>query len=69
MEKDELLFCGYSEEEFDQLATALRNTEMISCGRPDMFQYYQNELTKHVARFLLKPYARYLEGKDDGKPE
>ena len=46
----------YSDEDYEELETALSRSEMISFGRPDQFQYYQNELSKCIARFLLKPY-------------
>lgn len=46
----------YTEEDYKELEDALKKTEMVCYGRPDQFQYYQNELSKTIARFLLKPY-------------
>lgn len=46
----------YTDEHYEALGIALNNSNLISCGRPDQFQYYQNELSKAIANFLLIPY-------------
>jgi hypothetical protein len=44
----------YSEEDYQKLKEALHKAQSIAYGRPDIFQYYQNELSHHIANFLLK---------------
>jgi len=46
----------YTDKDFQDLQEALDKSNMICYGRPDQFQYYQNELSKNIARFLLLPY-------------
>ena len=46
----------HTDSEYQELEAALMRAVSISHGRPDQFQYYQNELTQHIAYFLLKPY-------------
>ena len=46
----------YTNVEYQELEAALMRAESISHGRPDQFQFYQNELAHHLAYFLLKPY-------------
>jgi len=56
---------GYTEQEFKALEEALEKTNLVCYGRPDQFQYYQNELSKTIANFLLKPYWRSKKMEDD----
>lgn len=46
----------FNEEEYKTLNEALARTEAVSLGRPDMFQYFQNELSKTIARLILAPF-------------
>lgn len=56
---------NYSECDYDELEAALMRAESVSHGRPDQYQYYQNELSRHLAYFLLKPYKMSKLKKDD----
>lgn len=49
---------NYTDSEYQELEKTLDNSNFICNRRPDQFQYYQNELTKEIAKFLLKPYWR-----------
>ena len=53
----------YTENDYKELQEALDRSNMVSFGRPDQFQYYQNELSKHIAAFLLTPY--WMEKSDE----
>lgn len=53
----------FTPEQYAQLAEALARAESVQFGRPDMFQYFQNELSKIVARLVLSPYLKQLEEK------
>jgi hypothetical protein len=68
-EKNDPVFLNHISEDFQDLHEALLNCERICNGRPDIYQYYQNELSKTLARFILKPYFTYIKEKEDGKPE
>lgn len=46
----------YSEFEYEELSEALDRTESVNYQAPDQFQYHQNQLSKAIARFLLRPY-------------
>lgn len=46
----------YTDEDYKSLEDALVQSELICNGRPDIYQYYQNQLNKSIARFILKPY-------------
>jgi hypothetical protein len=46
----------YTENDYQELEAALMRSNAVSYGRPDQYQYYQNELSKHIASFLLRPY-------------
>ena len=46
----------YKDEDYDRLQEAFTKTNQICYGRPDQFQFYQNELSKAIAYFLLLPY-------------
>lgn len=46
----------YTEKDYQDLQEALDNSNRVSCGRPDQYQYYQNELSKAIANFLLLPF-------------
>ena len=48
----------YTASDFQELEASLMRSESIGFGRPDQFQYYQNELTKDIATFLLRPYRK-----------
>jgi|GEM_PF-2768016 hypothetical protein len=48
----------YSINDYQELEAALSRAEMISHGAPDRYQYFQNELSKHIAYFLLLPYRK-----------
>lgn len=56
----------YTISDFKELEAALMRSGSVSHGSPDRYQYYQNELSKHIANFLLKPYqTRKLEKKEE----
>ena len=56
----------YTDNDYDELDAALNRSNAISHGRPDQYQYYQNELSKYIAHFLLKPYyVKNLKKIDD----
>jgi len=46
----------YTDEDYIELEKAYDSANMICNGRPDQFQYHQNQLSYSVAIFLLKPY-------------
>ncbi len=46
----------YTDSDYQELEAALIRAESVAYGRPDQFQYYQNELNKEIAHFLLRPY-------------
>lgn len=46
----------YCDADYDRLQDMLNKSNQIAYGRPDQFQFYQNELSKAVAYFLLLPY-------------
>jgi hypothetical protein len=48
---------NYTDEDYKKLETALDHASAVCYGRPDQFQYYQNELTIEITKFLLKPYV------------
>jgi hypothetical protein len=48
----------YTDNDYDELEAALFRSQAIKYGSPDQYQYYQNELSKHIATFLLKPYLK-----------
>jgi hypothetical protein len=50
-------YFNYSDEDYKKLETALDHASAVCYGRPDQFQYYQNELNIEIAKFLLKPYV------------
>lgn len=54
----------YTKEDFEELHKAYWDSNLISNGRPDRYQYYQNLLNQKTAEFLLKPYLTSIE-KDD----
>jgi hypothetical protein len=55
----------YTKEDYEALKMALLKSNAINYGRPDQFQYYQNELSKAVAIFLLKPYIESMKETED----
>ena len=55
-DRGEAEFSAYLDTEYQELEAALMRAVSISHGRPDQFQFYQNELTRHLAHFILKPY-------------
>jgi len=46
----------YSRGDYQDLEAALIRSESAEHGAPDRYQFYQNELSKNIAYFLLKPY-------------
>ena len=46
----------YTEEAYQELEAALIRSQSMAFGRPDQYQFYQNELSQHIASFLLYPY-------------
>lgn len=44
----------FNKEDYQKLEQAYLNTEFISNGAPDRYQYFQNELSKTIAGLLLK---------------
>ncbi len=46
----------YTDSDYQELDAALKRASSVSCGAPDRYQFHQNELSKHIAYFLLKPY-------------
>jgi hypothetical protein len=58
-----------TEQQYQQLAEALARAEGVQFGRPDMFQYFQNELSKAVARFVLAPYLQQLQEKQNAQAQ
>ena len=57
----------HTEQDYYELEAALMRSENIVLGRPDQYQYYQNQLSKHIASFLLKPYLLKKEKQLDSK--
>lgn len=51
----------YTEKDYEILEEALNKSNQICYGRPDQFQFYQNELTKAIAHFLLLPITSVRE--------
>jgi len=47
---------NYSSDDYQKLEEFLLRAESISFGSPDQYQFHQNELSKCLAYFLLKPY-------------
>lgn len=56
---------AYTDADYQELEASLMRSDQICYGRPDQFQYYQNELSKALAHFLLKPYRMRLLEKPD----
>lgn len=52
----------YSDEDYQSLHESLNDALRIC--RPDEYQYYQNELTMNMAKFLLKPYLENLKSQE-----
>lgn len=48
-------------ERFERLYAAKLTATLIATGRPDLYQYNQNELIHAVADFLLEPYIQFLK--------
>ena len=48
----------YSDNSYQVLEAALLRAESAAHRSPDQYQYYQNELTKHMACFLLLRYKQ-----------
>lgn len=48
-------------ENIKKLEISLKNSQQICNGRPDIYQYYQNELTQEIAKFLIKSYYQIKE--------
>lgn len=54
----------YTINDYQELEAALMRSECV-CS-PDRYQFLQNELSKHIAYFLLKPYKiKKLKDKND----
>lgn len=53
------------DKDYQDLMESLRQANSIANGRPDHFQYQQNQLLRDVVNFLLKPY---LERKLNEEP-
>lgn len=47
---------NFTLEDYEPLYKALNQANLVCNGAPDRYQFYQNELTKAIAEFLLKPY-------------
>jgi len=50
---DELEMFRFS---YKKLLENYKKSNLVMYGRPDMFQYHQNELNQSIAEFLLQPY-------------
>lgn len=47
---------NFTIEDYKPLMEAFQDSRTVANGAPDRYQFYQNELTKSIAEFLLKPY-------------
>jgi hypothetical protein len=55
----------YTDEDYKELEKAHMNSNLICYGRPDQFQYYQNELSQAIATFIMKPYQYKNQKKEE----
>ena len=58
----------FTEDDFLDLKHAYILSTAVSFGSPDQYQFHQNNLSKAIANFLLKPYEKNLQEKEDEEP-
>ncbi len=46
------------QDEYEDIYEAYMNSNTISMGSPDQYQYRQNQLIQKLAEFILLPYIR-----------
>jgi hypothetical protein len=52
-------------EEFKKINEKYRQATSLRYGTPDQYQFRQNELMHALARFILEPYWKYEEDKEE----
>lgn len=59
----------YTDDDFLRLEKALARSENVGLATPDQYQYHQNQLSKEIARFLLKPLYEKRKQQEEVKPK
>lgn len=48
-------------KQYEELKHFYQKTMEVRFGRPDEFQYHQNNLCQKLAEFLLNPYMKWMK--------